>query len=218
MARYDTVLFDFDGTIVDSSEGIFKSLIYALESKGYERPSDETLRKFIGPPLYDSFTKLFGFRDEEARYMIEKYRERYRVKGVEEVRVYDGIPELLKSLKEKGVKTATASSKPTQFIEKILLSTGLKEYIDYVGGAAFDNKNASKTAIIEDALSNLGCTDKSRAIMVGDRKYDIDGAKAAGIETVAVLYGFGSEEEFRRHKAEYIAENTAQAEKIILGE
>ena len=218
MAKYETALFDFDGTMVDSSEGIFKSLIYALESGGYERPSDETLRKFIGPPIYDSFQKLFGFEDDEIQYMISKYRERYRGKGLEEVSVYPGIAQLLKTLKENGVKTATASSKPKVFIEKILASTGLDGYIDYVGGTQFDEKGASKTAILEDALLNLGCTDKSKAVMVGDRKFDIDGAKGAGIETIAVLYGFGSREEFEAHGAEYIVENTKEIEKIILGE
>ncbi|MBQ5994933.1 MAG: HAD hydrolase-like protein [Clostridia bacterium] len=218
MRNYDIVLFDFDGTMVDSSEGIFKSLIYALESAGRERPSDETLRKFIGPPLYDSFKNLFGFEDGEIQKMIDKYRERYREKGLEEVEVYEGIPELFKTLKENGVKTATASSKPTQFIERILKSTGLYEYVDYVGGTAFDEKGSGKTAILENSLKMLGCTDRSRAIMVGDRKYDIDGAKGAGLKTIAVLYGFGSEEEFREHKAEYIVKSTKEIEKIILGD
>ncbi|MBE6827019.1 MAG: HAD family hydrolase [Ruminococcaceae bacterium] len=218
MSNFDYVLFDFDGTMVDSSEGIFKSLIYALESAGCEKPSDETLRKFIGPPIYDSFRDLFGFDEEMIGYMIKKYRERYRAKGLEEVSVYAGIPELFRTLKENGIKTATASSKPTEFIEKILKDKGLYDCVDYIGGTAFDEKDSGKTAILNRSLEALGCTDRSRAVMVGDRKYDIDGAKGAGIKTVAVLYGFGSEEEFRRHNAEYIVNDTKEIEKIILGD
>ena len=95
---------------------------------------------------------------------------------------------------------------------------GLSEYVDYVGGTLFDNKESGKTAIINNALQKLGCTDKARALMVGDRKFDIDGAKGAGIKTVAVLYGFGSREEFMEHEAEYIVKNTAEVRKIIFGE
>lgn len=217
-ANYDAVLFDFDGTLVDSSEGIFKSLAYAFEQDGKPAPDNSVLKKFIGPPIYESFKDLFGYTDEKIDFMIKKYRERYGIIGYTETKFYDGIPELLKLLHESGVKIATASSKPTVFINKILEENGAIDYIDYVGGTLFDNKESGKTGIINDALEYLGCADKTKALMVGDRKYDIDGAKGAGIKTVAVLYGFGSREEFEEHEAEYIAETVSDVKNIIFGE
>lgn len=218
MANFDAVLFDFDGTMVDSSKGIFHSLIYALRSAGADEPDEATLRKFIGPPIYDSFQNLFHFPEDEIEFLIKKYRENYSSEGLLMLDIYDGIPELLKKLHDSGIKTATASSKPRVFIQRILEATGLGEHIDYIGGTSFDEKGAGKTAILVDAMENLGCTDKSRVLMVGDRKYDIDGAKGAGIPTAAVLYGFGSREEFEKHGAEYIVNGTKELEKIIFGE
>lgn len=218
MPNYDIVLFDFDGTLVDTSEGIFKSLIYALESDGVPEPPESVLRKFIGPPIYDSFKNLFGYDEDKIQYMINKYRERYKVKGIYELEIYDGIVDLLKKLKENNIKVATASSKPRVFIERILEKFELAEYIDYIGGTDFDEKNNGKAAILLNSLEQLGCKDKSKAIMVGDRKFDIDGAKGAGIECIAVRYGFGNDEEFIRHGAEYIVDDAKGIEKIIFGE
>lgn len=219
-ACFDAVLFDFDGTLVDSSQGIFNSLIYAFKADGREAPPEKELRKFIGPPIYDSFKKYYGFSDGKIEWMIKKYRERYSAEGCSELRVYDGIERLLKRLKDNGVKVATASSKPVKFIERILEENNLRQYIDYVGGTHYDQiaLGSGKTGIILNAMERLGVTDKSRVIMVGDRKFDIDGAKGAGIKTIAVLYGFGSKEEFERHGAEYTAESAEDTEKIIFGE
>lgn len=217
---YDAVLFDFDGTLVDSSEGIFKSLIYACLADGRPEPTTDELRSFIGPPIYDSFKTFYNCPDEEIDFLIKKYRERYAEKGYREAVFYDGIPELLNRLRDNGIKVATASSKPVKFIDKILDENNLKQYFDYLGGTVFDEirLGSGKTGIINNAAEMLGVTDKSRVIMVGDRKYDIDGAKGAGIKTIAVLFGFGSREEFEKHGAEYIAENVGDIEKIIFGE
>ena len=218
MAKYDIVLFDFDGTLVDTSEGVFKSIIYALNADGKSAPSAETLRKFIGPPIYASFKETLGYTDEaKIEWLIKKYRERYSVLGLFEAEFYPGIEELLIKLKENGIKTATASSKPKKFIHKILDGTGFAKYFDYIGGTDFDQKESGKTEIILGALEYFNCTDKSKAVMVGDRKFDIEGAKSAGVETIAVLYGFGSREEFEEYEAEYIAENTADIERTVLG-
>ena len=218
MANYDAVLFDFDGTLFDTSRGIFESLIYALKCAGSDEPDEATLRKFIGPPIYDSFLNLFHFDEDKIEFLISKYREHYSGGGLYELDIYDGIPELLKTLHENGVKIATASSKPKVFIEKILNKTGLIEYFDYIGGTTFDEKGATKTGILLGAIENLGCTDKSRVIMVGDRKFDIIGAKGAGIATIAVLYGFGNRAEFEEYGAEFIVSDTKEIENIIFGE
>lgn len=146
--------------------------------------------------------------------MIEKYRERYREKGWREARIYDSIPQLLRTLRENGVKTATASSKPTPYIEQILREQGLFEYMNYIGGTRFDEKHADKAAIIRDAMQALGVA-KADTIMVGDRLYDICGAKAAGIPCIAVLYGFGSRKEFEEYGADFIAETPADMQNLL---
>lgn len=211
------VLFDFDGTLADSSEGIFKSLIYAFQCDGKPAPDNATLRKFIGPPIYDSFKNLFGYRDDKIDWMIEKYRERYRKTGYLETEIYDGIPALLKALRKNGFKIATASSKPTVFIEKILKEHGLYEYFDYVGGTQFDNISSDKSVILKNAMAALDVTARE-TVMVGDRLFDIRGAKGAGVPCIAVLYGFGSRAEFEEYGAEYIVETPAEIETLLLGE
>lgn len=210
------VLFDFDGTLVDSSEGIFKSLIYAFEADGKPAPDEATLRKFIGPPIYDSFKNLFGYKDEKIDYMIAKYRERYRAVGYREVQVYDGIPALLQRLQENGIKIATASSKPKVFIEKILQERNLLSYFSYIGGTEFDNISSDKTVILQNAMRALGTTPED-TVMVGDRLFDIRGAKGANVPCIAVLYGFGSREEFVEYGADYIVSTPKEIENLIFG-
>lgn len=216
LSECKAVLFDFDGTLVDSSEGIFKSLIYAFQKDGKDAPDEATLRKFIGPPIYDSFKTLFGYADEKIDFMIEKYRERYRAVGYREVKVYAGIPELLRRLHENGIKIATASSKPTVFIKQILEEQGLLSYFDYLGGTQFDNISSDKTVILQNAMHILGVSPKE-TVMVGDRLYDIRGAKGALVPCIAVLYGFGSRAEFTQYGADYIAESAKEIENLIFG-
>lgn len=215
--RFKAVLFDFDGTLVDSSEGIFKSLIYAFEKDGKPAPDGATLRKFVGPPIYDSFKTMFGYTDDKIDFMIEKYRERYREIGWRETRVYDGIPELLRQLRENGIKMATASSKPTPFIRQIVEEQGLLSYFDYLGGTEFDNISSNKTEILKNAMQNLGVSPEE-TVMVGDRLFDIRGAKGAGIPCIAVLYGFGSRAEFEEYGADYIAETPQDVYDLIVEE
>lgn len=203
--RYKYVLFDFDGTLTDSSEGIFKSLSYAFEFYGHEKPGEDFLRKFIGPPLHYSFQTFCGFDDAHSREMTEKYRERYRVKGYLENTMYPGIDKTLSELKKGGVKLATASSKPLKFVDDICSDLGIKKYFDYLGGTTFDNTKESKADVIKAAMDALGA-DRDSTLMVGDRLFDIEGAHEAGIACCAVLYGFGSTEEFIDHNADYIVE------------
>lgn len=211
------VLFDFDGTLVDSSEGIFKSLLYAFQCDSKPAPDEATLRKFIGPPIYDSFKTLFGYTDDKIDYMVEKYRERYRKTGFLETKVYDGIPALLRALRERNIKIATASSKPSVFIEQILKENGLYDLFDYIGGTQFDNISADKSVVLQAAMDALGVT-ANETVMVGDRLFDIRGAKGVGVPCIAVLYGFGSRAEFLEYGAEYIVETPSQIQTLILGE
>lgn len=211
MSKYKYILFDFDGTLTNSSEGIFKSLIYAFEHYGHEIPSPEALRKFIGPPLYHSFTVFCGFDDNHAREMTEKYRERYRAKGYLESCLYEGVADLLKALKDRGYILATASSKPLHFVDSICENLDIKKYFDFLGGTEFDNTSESKASVIENAMKNLGAG-LENTLMVGDTHFDIEGAHQVGLPCCAVLYGFGTHEEFVDYKAEYIVE---KAEEIL---
>lgn len=211
MSKYKYILFDFDGTLTDSSEGIFKSLTYAFESYGHGTPSADLLKKFIGPPLYHSFTVFCGFDDKHAWEMTDKYRERYRKIGYLESRLYDGIPEMLKALKDRGYILATASSKPLHFVDQICENLGIKKYFDFLGGTEFDNTSESKATVIENTMKNLGAG-LDDTLMVGDRLFDIEGAHQVGIPCCAVLYGFGNREEFEEYNAEYIVE---KAEEIL---
>lgn len=204
-SKFKYILFDFDGTLTDSSEGIFKSLSYAFEFYGHGEPSEKFLRKFIGPPLHYSFKEFCGFSDEHAAEMTEKYRERYRVTGYLENFIYDGIPETLEKLKERGFVLATASSKPEKFVHDICEQRDIKKYFDFIGGTKFDNTSESKAVVIENAMKKIGAS-KENTLMVGDRLFDIDGAHTVGIPCCAVLYGFGCREEFEEHNADYIVE------------
>lgn len=205
MSKFKFILFDFDGTLVDSSEGIFKSLTYAFENMGHGTPDEELLRKFVGPPLHYSFTKFCGFTSEHAYEMTEKYRERYKKTGYLENRVYDGIPEMLEKLKKEGYVLGTASSKPIKFINDICEQRDIKKYFTHIGGTQFDNIKESKATVIKDALTALGA-DAGATLMVGDRLFDILGAHEMGIPCCAVLFGFGNRSEFEEYKADYIIE------------
>lgn len=214
MSKFKYILFDFDGTLVDSSEGIFKSLTYAFENMGHGTPSDELLKKFVGPPLHYSFTNFCGFSSEHAYEMTDKYRERYKVKGYLENRVYDGIPEMLERLQNEGYILGTASSKPIKFIDDICIQRDIKKYFAHIGGTQFDNIKESKTIVIENAMKALG-GNKSNTLMVGDRLFDIQGAHEAGIPCCAVLFGFGDRPEFEEYKADYIIEKPSDIFDIL---
>lgn len=213
--NFKYILFDFDGTLTDSSEGIYKSLIYAFEAYGHGTPSEELLKKFIGPPLHYSFSEFCGFSHEHCLEMTEKYRERYKKVGYLENYVYDGIPETLEALKNKGFVLATASSKPVKFIHDICDQRDIKKYFAFVGGTAFDNISESKAVVIDNAMKEIGAS-RDDTLMVGDRLFDIDGAHQVGIPCCAVLYGFGSREEFEEHNADYIVEKPQDILGIVL--
>ncbi len=215
---FDYAFFDFDGTIADTEEGIFNCLKYAFEKVGLPIPPDSELYKMIGPPLSEGFHDVFGFEGEEIDLMIEKYRERYRAGGMFECSPYKGIENTLNTLKENGVSLSVASSKPLQFATKLLEKFDLIKYFDYISCPPMDKVHMNKTDIVNQALSMNGITDKSKAVMVGDRFYDIVGAKEAGVRVIAVLYGFGNEEEFKKYGADYIAETPEEITRIILGE
>ena len=218
MNQFHTVIFDFDGTVADTGEGIFECIRYAVRMEGLPQPSEEELRKFIGPPLLDSFVRAYpDISLEQATQLVIHYRAKYSVDGIYKFRLYDGMLDLLEKLKKAGIRTAIGSSKPETFIKSILDSADLGQYFDVAAGSTPGVKECTKFMIISDALSRLGVSDLDGVLMIGDRKYDIDGAHEVGIPCAAVLFGYGSQAEFEEHQADYIVKDCKQLEEIILG-
>ncbi|MCR5815839.1 MAG: HAD-IA family hydrolase [Ruminococcus sp.] len=214
--RYDTALFDLDGTLTDSAEGIINCIRYALEQTGREIPSDDIMRRFLGPPLVVSFEQLCGMSKEQAAEATRIFRVRYADIGLFENRPYDGVKEMLTRLKSAGIRIATATSKPEDYAVRILTKFGLIDYFDFIGAATFDESRHDKIAVLGYTLDKLGIKDKSRVIMVGDRSNDIDGAHHYGLKCIAVRYGYGNDEEFKAHSADFIADTPGDVADMIL--
>ncbi|MDY2938371.1 MAG: HAD-IA family hydrolase [Fusicatenibacter sp.] len=192
----DVILFDLDGTLTDSGPGITRCVQYALQSFGIEEPDLKKLECFVGPPLKESFMKYGGLDDDQAEKAVEKYRERYQDTGIFENEVYEGIPELLQFLKERGKILAVASSKPEVYVERILEHFQLRDYFTVVSGAELDGRRTKKAEVIEEALRRLGCSRKRQnVVMVGDRLQDVEGASSCGLLCVGAAYGYGGREE-----------------------
>ena len=208
-------LFDLDGTLTDNSEGIIKSARFALEQFGLPNEPDSTLRRFIGPPLHDSFMEYYGFSKEKAFEAVDMYRVRYREKGVYENALYPGLKEMLFRLRENGAGLCVATSKPLVFTEKILKQHDVYALFDHVVGANLDGSMTDKTEVIREVLRRIGETE-DRVVMVGDRSFDIVGAKNCGIESVGVYYGFAEPGELENAGADYIAGTVAELEQILM--
>ena len=193
--KYQFCLFDLDGTLTDPGIGITNSVMYALKKYNIHVADRSELYSFIGPPLQDSFRKYYGFSKEQANQAVEYYREYFRAGGIYENSVYDGIPELLEDLKREKITIALATSKPHEFAIRILQHFELYQYFDYYGAATMDGSIRRKTDVIARLLEQFGDIDKSTVLMIGDRDQDIAGAKANGLHSAGVLWGYGSEEE-----------------------
>ena len=203
---FQNILFDLDGTLTDPGLGITNSVMHALRKHQIEVADRRELYAFIGPPLKDSFMKYYGFSEEDAVRAIDEYREYFRPRGIYENEVYPGVPELLQTLKENGRRLILATSKPDEFSIEIMKHFGLYEYFDFFSCATMNEKKVTKPEIIQYALDELKITDLDSCVMIGDREHDILGAKAAGIRSIGVLYGYGSREELEQAGATYISE------------
>ena len=210
---YKWLLFDLDGTLTNTEEGITKCFQYALESLGVPCEDRKPLRKYIGPPLMESFSDYFD--REGCINAIEKYRERYETIGIKECELFEGIPQMLKAAKESGKMTALATSKPEKFAKKVLEDFGIDRYIDIVSGALDDS--STKTDVVKAALERAGIWEdrKELALMVGDRKYDVEGAKACGIDTLGVYFGFAEAGELEKAGAEYVLDTVKELEEFV---
>ncbi|MBR4296522.1 MAG: HAD family hydrolase [Clostridia bacterium] len=212
---YNTILFDLDGTLTDSARGITNSVAYALTEFGLRFDSKEELRCFIGPPLIKMFIQVYGVSEEEARDLVKKYREYYAVTGIFENDLYENVEDLLSALYSDGKKLILATSKPEHFAVKILEHFGIAKYFSHICGATMDEKRTEKDAVIAYALDCAEITDVSSVVMVGDRKYDILGAKSFGIDSIGVLYGYGSREELESAGATHIAQSVNDIFKFV---
>lgn len=218
MKVYDNIIFDLDGTLTDTGIGITNSVAYALDKYHIHVKDKRQLYKFIGPPLHESFENFYGFSKEEAKTAVEYYREYYKDKGIFENIVYNGIPKLLKVLKEKGKTLIVATSKPEIFAKQILKRLQIDHYFTYIAGSNLDGTRTKKDEVIAYALRSCNISDLSGTIMVGDRMYDVLGAEKIGIDCIGVLFGYGSYEELKEAGATYIAENVKEIAETIFGE
>lgn len=217
MKKY--LLFDLDGTLTDPKEGICTCVQYALASFGIQEPDLDKLEPFIGPPLKESFMQFYDMNEEQAQAAVEKYRERFRDTGIFENRLYDGIPQMLRTLNSKGMFLAVASSKPTVFVERILEHFGIRSYFKAVVGSELDGTRTEKNEVVEEALRQLfgdAPVEKNKVYMIGDRRFDIEGAKAQGVDSVGVTYGYGGMEELREARADYIVRSVEELQRFLL--
>ena len=198
--RFKYYLFDLDGTLTESEEGITKSAAYALEKMGFPAMTQAELRKFIGPPLLDSFTRFCGMSPEQAEEAVAHYRARYTTVGWKENIVYSGVPRMLRSLKQHGAYIALASSKPAPSCKKILKYFGLLPLFDAISAPDFGMKDPGKAHLVACALPEG--VNPAEACMVGDRLFDMQGAKAVGVTAVGAEYGYGSREELMQAGAD----------------
>ena len=191
------ILFDLDGTITDSSEGITKSVQHALKKLGIEENDQAMLRRFIGPPLDESFEKFYGFSNKKAYDAVQKYRERYNKTGIFECKLYPGVEKCIRTLKEQGYRIGMASSKPEVSCKRILEHFGILPLFDDVVGATFDGTRDKKSEILKEVMHRWSHIPKSGMCLVGDTMFDVNGAKELGIFCIAVSYGFGDVEEMK---------------------
>ena len=214
--NFDTILFDLDGTLTDPKVGITKSIQYALAKFGIEENNLDSLGRFIGPPLMDTFREDFGFDENRARKAIEYYREYFASFGIYENELYPGISQLLNELKQAGRLLFVATSKPTVFAEIIAKHFGIESFFECIIGSNMDGTRSSKAEVIGHILDGLLEHEHKQIVMVGDRKHDIIGAKATGIDSVGVTYGYGSIEEIKKSHPTIVVATVEELRRVLI--
>lgn len=216
-AKYDIIFWDLDGTLSDSREGIFNALIYAIEKMGLKVPEEDVLNSFIGPPLYKSFMDHFFPEDEnKAREGVKYYREYYTVKGIYENQLYPGIEALIKDIHSTGTPQFLVTAKPTPYAKIVLEHSKIDHIIKEVHGSNMDGSRSGKAEIIRDIFKAHPALKKKKIVMIGDRYYDIEGAKKHKLKSIAVLYGFGTEDELYSYLPNFTAKNSEELRKLLL--
>lgn len=206
------VLFDMDGTLLDSGEGITNAVEYAVSKFGKPALDMETKNRFVGPPLRESFAKYCGVSADDAEVMVSLYREYYSAGGLFECKPYEGIENLLSFLNKSGCDLYVATAKPQEYADKMLKKWDLFKYFKEVVGASFDKSRDDKKVIIGEIIAK---EKEKTAVMVGDTKFDVEAAHKNKIDAVFVTYGYGTDEDVKLSNPEYIAENTEQIKEIL---
>ena len=211
---YNPVLFDLDGTLVESGPGIMNAVEYALKQLGVRCPPRQELRTFVGPPLRDSFMQVCGLTAEDAEEALRQYRVYYRKTGLYECEPYPGMEKLLHRL--SGERTVVlATSKPEEFANQVLNYLGLRRYFSIVAGATFNEARTTKPEVLRYALDQCAGMPGTHPVMIGDRKFDVEAAKTLGVDSIGVLYGYGSREELLEAGATHLAQRTEELLDII---
>lgn len=211
--RYDAVIFDLDGTMTESAPGIYSAVRHAAAQMGREAPDDRTLRKFVGPSIFESMQAHGGFAADEVNKAVAIFRAYYVEHGLFDAAVYSGIPNLLRQLKAAGVYLAVATAKPTATARRVLEHFGLYRFFDRVVGARDDNASSSKAETLRAALPAR----YTRAAMVGDRFYDMEAAKALRIDAIGAGWGYGTPEELLGAGADAVVATVEEAAEVLLG-
>ncbi len=217
MRKYDLALFDVDGTILDTSEGILRSTRYAIEAMGLPMPTEAELLRFIGPPAQTVFREFFGLSAEDAKEAANLFRGRYTTEDLLLAKPYPGIYDVFEKLRENGAATAIATYKRRDYAGRVVLAFGFGEYTDNIHGSDFEMK-LTKKDIIETCILESGVTDRGRIVMIGDTLHDQKGALEAGVDFIGVTFGFGFSEEADMAALPYIgcAETAEDILKFIL--
>jgi len=214
--KYPFILFDLDGMLVNTDEGVFNCVSYALSKFGIFNPDKELLKKYMGPPLKYSFETFSGLSKEQSEQALAFYRERYKDVGIFECYAFEGIPELLSALRDKGVVLGTATSKPEEYARRILEKLDIAKFFHYITGASFDDTRAHKDQVVVEAIRRFGSPPLEDILLIGDRKYDTEGAHKVGIACCGVYMGCAEENEHETAGADYIAHGIEGLTKILL--
>lgn len=216
MKKYDIIAFDLDGTLTNPERGLIASFVYAFKKMGVDYGQKSELKRFIGPPIYEEWQRCFGFTPEESSKALLIFREYYSVYGWWDNEIYPGVKEMLEKLKNAGKKIILATSKPEIFAKKVLELFDISKYFDFIGGASTDKTRDKKSEVLEYSLASVGVSDKSKAILVGDRVYDSEGAIACGIDSLGVLYAHGSDSEVRSAGFTYVVNNVEDIAALLI--
>ena len=216
MKTYDYILFDFDGTLSQSAYGVRKCIELTLEEMKRPIPDLSDYSKYIGPPLTRTFEKLCGLSGEESLYALPIYRRYYNEVGVRENQLFDGVEDLLKALKAAGKKLAVCTSKNETLAVKSMEAIHALPYFDAVCGSMDDGSRKIKKDLIPYALSALGCSDKEKAVMIGDTFFDAEGAHLCDVDFIGVLYGYGDRDSMSDYGATVFAETPDNLHKLLI--
>lgn len=214
---YQHIFFDLDGTIIQSEFGIIDSVIETLAQFGIHETDRNALKKFIGPPLFYSFQEFCGFSDEDAQKAVTIYREIYDNGGLFRSPLYPAVEETLRRLNDANCKCSVVTSKPEETSRRIIDYLNLSKYFAFVIGPSKSDRAPEKKYLIQRALTAHQVSDKSACLMVGDRHYDIDGAKTCNIASVGVLYGYGTRKELQSAGADYLIASADELVGVVMG-